>query len=415
MSKVDHAGGRRWVRVVAVFGLAAACSGRVERSRDDFELTTPGSGATAGTASAVGGVSGVGSGGVGAGGNGGAYASGGTYGYGGWGCFVAGTKISTPSGTTAIEALEIGDLVLAYDERAARVVVRPVTATFVHQDHPIGVLTTSDGRNLGVTANHPIYVPDEGRYADAGELRGDERLLGLHPGARITSTIAAGYAIAPGALETVYNITVAGEHNYFAEGVLVHNKSGSGPVPECRPVSWSGWCDWGGCLDPNAPTPERVRLNQPALTAHDAGASDAGGELGDSGTDAGPDGGELGGYAVEIGICGAFPPSSPYLAFDVWSVEPEPVVGLYTSDVSCGGWQLGEIWLTGESPPAPNTWTTQCVRLPLQWQSKLSIVPATGNTYVGYPRFVSDCECPRTLMHRNTCRVEGPSDGGGCE
>src|SRR6185503_17667173 len=99
---------------------------------------------------------------------------GGTVGFAGsFGCFVAGTRIATPSGTLSIEELRIGDLVLAYDEQTGLVVPRPVTATFVHPDHPIGALPLSDGRVLRVTPNHPVYLPDQQRYADAGELAGD--------------------------------------------------------------------------------------------------------------------------------------------------------------------------------------------------------------------------------------------------
>ena len=111
---------------------------------------------------------------------------------------------------------------LAYDESAGRVVPRPVTATFVHPDHPVGVLPLSDGRVLRITANHPIYLPDRQRYADAAELKGDERLLSLSASTQTSSLIAGAFEASAADAVTVYNITVDGEHNYFAEGVLVH-------------------------------------------------------------------------------------------------------------------------------------------------------------------------------------------------
>ncbi len=336
-------------------------------------------------------------------------------GTGGWGCFVAGTKIATPSGVTPIEALEVGDLVLAYDERSARVVPRQVTATFVHANHTIGALTTKDGRTLRVTANHPIYLPDEGRYTNAGQLRGDERLLGLHHTA-VTSMISAGYAETAGDLATVYNISVAGEENYFAEGVLVHNKSGAGPVSGCQSVSWSGVCTaLEGCLDPAVPMSESVTLNQRRPV--DAGVADApfdSGGLVDGAADAiapepSPDGGRIRVPAIETALCGAAEPGRGVnLAFDVWSDAEEPAVAIYASETgSCNGSQLGEAWLFDGQPAPRSAWTTQCVRLYFQsYHRRFALVPTSASTYVENPRFVSNCSCRRVLKIRTVCGVD---------
>ena len=94
----------------------------------------------------------------------------------------------------------------------------------------MGALPLSDGSVLRVTANHPIYLPDQQRYADAGELAGDERLLTLTASTQTSSVISGAFQASAADPVTVYNITVAGEHNYFAEGVLVHNKSGAVPA-----------------------------------------------------------------------------------------------------------------------------------------------------------------------------------------
>jgi hypothetical protein len=399
---------RRWVRVAGLFALVAACGGRVEQKQNQ----EPPSGGGAGRG---------GSGGVGHGAHGGALGAGGSTGgvggtndsggTGGFSCFVAGTRIATPSGATAIEELEVGDIVLAYDERAARVVPRPVTARFVHDNHSFGVLTTSDGRALGVTANHPVYLPDEDRYVEAGQLRGDERLLGL--GARAaapTSTISAGYAPTSGAPATVFNISVAGEHNYFAEGVLVHNKS-------CGTPSWSGSCrTLGGCIDPSAPSAEYVKLNQPIR--FDAGVFDAGDPL-DGGADADGDPGDADDAArelpVETAICRSELVEPPYLAFDVRSDSALPVLSIYLDGMICNGWLVGEIWLSGEASPPASSWTTQCVRLPLPGRERVTIVPKSEGTYVDNPRFVSGCACARVLKNRPCASSLGPDDPRACE
>lgn len=43
-------------------------------------------------------------------------------------CFGAGTRIATPDGEVAIERLQVGQLVLAFDEPSGAVVQSPVTA-----------------------------------------------------------------------------------------------------------------------------------------------------------------------------------------------------------------------------------------------------------------------------------------------
>ena len=347
---------------------------------------------------------------------GGTGASGGVSGVGGSfagsiGCFAAGTRIATPSGTTAIEQLALGDLVLAYDEITGRVVERPVTATFVHTDHPVGALPLSNGRVLRVTANHPIYLPDQHRYTDAGELAGDDRLLALTASTQTSSLIAGAFdASAVGAV-TVYNITVAGEHNYFAEGVLVHNKSGAGGTGPCDPVTYSALCvPARECIDPHRPSPEYIGLNQSAEP--DAGP-DAGVESGArTSTDAGVE--FYDNAATPVCFGGSVPPNPTYLAFDIrYPRNATPAVAIYTGNTPCEGSHVGEAWLVQDPPPA-NVWTTQCVRVAQVYYNHLTLVGANGGTEVRNPRFASGCACPRRLVRRTTCGPIG-NENGGCE
>jgi len=423
--------------------LAAACSGHVEE-RHESEFA----GGTGGTAiSPVGGAGGTPVGGSSGGGVGGNFGSAGRYGSGAGGyfgdagspsfggtsnggafgdagttgfagsnsCFVAGTRITTPSGTRPIEELRIGDVVLAYDESTGRVVARAVTATFIHPDQTVGALPLSDGRVLRVTANHPIYLPDQQRYADAGELTGDERLLSLSASARTSSMIAGAFQAAAADPVTVYNITVGGEHNYFAEGVLVHNKSvEAGP---CTPVSLHGaTCSLvPGCLDPTRPTNEYVSLNQ--LVGADAGPADSGPQ--DSGpvqrlsTDAGV---EIPVPNATASICegGSVVPFPSFLAFDVSnSLGAPPTVGLYSSDsgMLCSGSQIGEVWTRSDyTPPAFST-TTQCLRVPRQFMTHLTLAALNNGTVVSKPRFVSGCSCPRSLVVNTSCGYQGGPAG----
>jgi hypothetical protein len=440
---------RNWGNL-ALIAIAVACSGTVEQRYDNDDKGPPplasggsdaiGTGGALGDAGvgSVGGTSSGGTnsggtnfGGTGAGGNGtggaGGFANGGLGGFGNAGfggggvggtdgpdsCFGAGTLIATPSGHRPIEELELGDLVLAYDEPTGRVVPRPVTATFVHLDQRVGSLPMSDGRVLRVTANHPIYLPDEERYAVAGELAGDERLLALSGSAQ-TSSLIAGTFHASTVTATVYNITVAGEHNYFAEGVLVHNKTDGG----CDPVSFSGVCSPSPrCLDPLRPTNEYVRLNQVV------GVLDAGHEGGvpDSGPFPLPQWIDAGAArtAASAAICSgdSATPTVSYLAFDVVNtIGHAPWVSIYgnSSGAGCSGSQIGEVGFQNIFPPPPYTVTTQCVSIPQRFLAQVMVNPLNVGTEISNLRFVSGCQCPRMRLVRTVC---GSPSGvsGACE
>lgn len=161
-------------------------------------------------------------------------------------CFGAGTRIATPSGDVAIEDLRIGHQVLAFDEQSGAVVVSTVTAVFRHEQGLPGLLTLDDGRVLRVTAEHPIYSQTTRSYRPAAELQVADDLLRLLPSdagparphsAQLEPTrLGQPWAPLPDA-ETVYNIAVATHENYFADGLLVHNKSptpsGLYSLPDC--------------------------------------------------------------------------------------------------------------------------------------------------------------------------------------
>ena len=426
---------KNWGRTLALISLASACSGTVEQRYENGAPSVDGGSAASGVGGAsgdagsgsvggtnfggrrAGGTGGGGTGGGGAGdGGAGGFATGGVsgnLGRGGGGngsggvggaggdrpdsCFAAGTPIATPSGPRPIEELRPGDLVFAYDDQAARVVPRPVTATFVHLDQPVGALPLGDGRVLRLTGNHPIYLPDQQRYADARELRGDERLLTLSGSAHISSLISGAFLASGTELVTVYNISVAGEHNYFAGGVLVHNKSDAG----CLPIPFSGACSpTPGCLDPLRPTNERVAHNQVV------GSSDAGPP------DVWIDGGMN--RATSAAICseGSAPHSPAYMAFDVVNESgqtPRVAISGSRSGAQCTGFQIGELGFQ-PWPPPPYVKTTQCTPIDERFSS-LTLVGLNVGTQVSNLRFVAGCDCPRSLASRTDCLPVVPASG----
>ena len=82
---------------------------------------------------------------------------------------------------------------------------------------------TIAGRQLILTAEHPVYSLAHQGYIRADELQtGDEVLVQLHKNAPSPFSVSA--TLTPVGRRRVYNITVEPTHNYFAAGILVHNK-----------------------------------------------------------------------------------------------------------------------------------------------------------------------------------------------
>ena len=130
------------------------------------------------------------------------------------GCFTKGTKVKTPLGYATIESLKKGDLVKSYDTKVEAKVDSEVTETFLHENHD-GYLVING--NIKPTSNHPFY--SNGDWVDAGELSVGDKILHVD-GLEHTVESIENYD------DTidVYNIEVDGNHNYYAENYLVHNK-----------------------------------------------------------------------------------------------------------------------------------------------------------------------------------------------
>lgn len=144
-------------------------------------------------------------------------------------CFVRGTRVDTPGGGVAIEALAIGDEVWAFDEHTRERVVAEVTALHRSPAKRVATLRVGDRVIAGVTEEHPFYDAERGQWVPARELAAGAPLVLCVNGQTRPVPLAA--------IEwrdediEVFNLSVGGPETYFAEGVLVHNKS---PVYE--------WC-----------------------------------------------------------------------------------------------------------------------------------------------------------------------------
>ena len=136
------------------------------------------------------------------------------------GCFVAGTLVwTTEDSTIAIEKVKVGDVVYAYDVEKKKVVKRKVTDAYVRQVDRL-IKLEYEGEVIYTTSEHPFYV--RSKWIEAAQLKaGDSLFLGDGRHVALGSITSIDTAV------TVYNFTVAEDHNYFVgrARVLVHNNN----------------------------------------------------------------------------------------------------------------------------------------------------------------------------------------------
>ena len=138
-------------------------------------------------------------------------------------CFLAGTQVTMADGTTKnIEDVKVGEKVISYDTQNKVTAISEVTKTFVHTGEQMTgdyylVITTQKGSVMKVTINHPIYT--NGVWKEAGSLQVDDPLLNQENQTDKIVSIEKVYE-----KPQTYNLEVANYHDYYAEGILVHNK-----------------------------------------------------------------------------------------------------------------------------------------------------------------------------------------------
>ena len=88
-------------------------------------------------------------------------------------CFISGTQVSTPTGTTPIQSLEPGKLVMTREGP------KPVIAN-AKRKALVGKVTFSNGATLIGTADHPIYT-DSG-WVNLADLKVDEEVCAISSG-----------------------------------------------------------------------------------------------------------------------------------------------------------------------------------------------------------------------------------------
>jgi RHS repeat-associated protein len=134
-------------------------------------------------------------------------------------CFLAGTKVATDRGDTAIETLSAGDRIVSADPLKGNSAIRSVTRTFARTATTVLDITIGS-TTITCTPEHPFWVEGVGWLAAEQLEAGSPLRTRQGTIVQVTSVTRREGSFA------VYNIEVSGMHTYFVSelGVLVHNQ-----------------------------------------------------------------------------------------------------------------------------------------------------------------------------------------------
>ena len=164
-------------------------------------------------------------------------------------CFPAGTKVYMEDGSLKnIEEIQTGDVVLTYNEDTQAFESNEILSPIVHPDSTDEMYElTIDGDILKVTYAHRFYVvvyedKEDGlqcgisyKWIAAQDLKVWD-LLFMNNGKYAEIDAISHYPN----VETVYNLSVANNHNYFVDKwYLVHNRKIDNPIIDSCFVAWT--------------------------------------------------------------------------------------------------------------------------------------------------------------------------------
>jgi len=148
------------------------------------------------------------------------------------GCFPAGTQVIMADARTTkpIEALHIGDSVLAHN--GIQHVSTTVLARIVPLPKRVYKLTFLNGNSLTLTDSHPISTEQGWKSLSPRATKKENPDLAvttLLPGDIVHTVdgVCTLISIEPGDVVQIFNITVGDPHTFYADGILVHNKTGA--------------------------------------------------------------------------------------------------------------------------------------------------------------------------------------------
>ncbi len=149
---------------------------------------------------------------------------------GGGPCFLPGTTITLDTNEKLpIEQVKVGQRILSYNPATDEMEEAVVTNTFSHAAKEYLVIN----EYLEVTSNHPMYI--NGEWLEIGSAKVGDVILNENQQLELIQSIEQ--RVYDG---TVYNLSVTPNQNYFANGLLAHNKGDCTPNPvrTCLPCGY---------------------------------------------------------------------------------------------------------------------------------------------------------------------------------
>lgn len=139
-------------------------------------------------------------------------------------CFAGETRVATPDGPRRIDHLREGERVWSWDLERQEPVARAIARVRVAHRDDVVDLRAGELSIRGVTLDHPVYSVGTSAFTEVGALTLGSRVLGWLGGDPRILTIDA--LVLRSERTRVYDLTIDGpEHDFFAEGILVHNKT----------------------------------------------------------------------------------------------------------------------------------------------------------------------------------------------
>ncbi|WP_081249526.1 RHS repeat-associated core domain-containing protein [Flavobacterium psychrophilum] len=153
-------------------------------------------------------------------------------------CFIAGTKITMADFSTKnIENVKIGDLIQTYNTETNTVEIKEVLLPEISKSDSFVEIKFEDGTLNTNTLSHPYYVVKKGwcsydskeaikKYnVEVGDLKEGDYVYKLNNNGTIQNIKIVSIKIIEIKQKT-YNLSnVKDNHNFFANGILVHNRS----------------------------------------------------------------------------------------------------------------------------------------------------------------------------------------------
>jgi hypothetical protein len=138
-------------------------------------------------------------------------------------CFVAGTEITLGDGTTiGIENIEPGKTVMTYNTDTSSYESKLAQGVSKHKVGQIVKITYDDGNIIVTTPEHPFYVFGKD-WVKAKDIVSNDTCALIDP--EELSEIKVSKVEVLDEEHFVYNVLdVVDNHNFFANGILVHNK-----------------------------------------------------------------------------------------------------------------------------------------------------------------------------------------------